>query len=99
MLEFWKAFGFQHGGLGAPWGVQVGVLGKLWASKLGSMETFGHPNDPPKKSFEPPKSVAKRFRMHCFNVMKNLEKAKENQRFCLAFPMLEGLQKALEPPS
>ena len=80
-------------------GVQVGVLGRLWASKLGSMGGFGQPNEAPKESFGPPKSVAKRLRMHFCNVMKNIEKPRENHRFCMVFPMLRGLQKALGPPS
>ena len=55
--------------------------GRLWASKLGSMEGFGQPNEAPKESFGPPKSVAKRLRMHFCNVMKNLEKPMENHGF------------------
>ena len=77
-------------------GVQVGVLGKLWASKLGSMGGFGQPNEAPKETFGSPKSVAQRFRMHFCNVMKNLEKQKEISCFCWAFPMLEGLQRELD---
>ena len=67
--------------------------------KLGSMGGFGQPNEAPKDSFGPPKSVAKRLRMHFCNVMKNIEKPKENLCFCMIFPMLRGLQKALGPPS
>ena len=99
MLGFWKGFGRPTWGSGRALGVQVGVLGRLWASKLGSMGRFGQPNEAPKESFGPPKSVAKRLRMHFCNVMKNIEKPKENHGFCMVFPMLEGLQKALGPPS
>ena len=99
MLGFWKGFGRPTWGSGSALGVQVGVLGRLWASKLGSMGGFGQPNEAPKESFGPPKSVAKRLRMHFCNVMKNIEKPRENQCFCMVFPMLRGLQKALGPPS
>ena len=84
-LEVWERLGRPSWG---PWkalGLQVGVHGRL--------------NEAPKQSFGPPKSVAKRLRMHFCNVMKNHEKHKENQSFCMVFPMLRGLQKALGPPS
>ena len=74
MLGFWKGFGRPTWGSGRALGVQVGVLGRLWASKLGSMGGFGQPNEAPKESFGPPKSVAKRLRMHFCNVMKNIGK-------------------------
>ena len=99
MLGFRKGFGPPTWGSGSSLGVQVGVLGTLWASKLGSMGGFGQPNETPKDRFGPPKSVAKRFRMHFCNVMKNIEKPQENHGFCMVFPMLEGLQKALGTPS
>ena len=79
--------------------VEVGVLGRLWASKLESMGGFGQPNEAPKESFEPLKSAAKRFRMYFCNIMKSQEQPKENNGFSLVFPMLEGLRKALGPPS
>ena len=80
-------------------GVQVGVLGTLWASKLESMGGFGQPNEAPKESFGPPKSVGRRLRMHFCNIMKNLEKPKENLGFCYVFPLSGSLRKALGPPS
>ena len=99
MLGFWKGSGPPTWESGTAVDVQVGILGRLWASKLGSMGGFGQPNEAPKDSFGPPKSIAKRFRKYFCNVMKNIEKPKENQRFCSAFPMLEGPQKALGHPS
>ena len=99
MLGFWNSFGPPTWGSGSALGVQVGVLGRLWASKLESMGSFGQPNEAPKEGFGPPNSVAKRFRMHFCNVMKNLEKPKENLGFCQVLLMLDGLQKALGPPS
>ena len=77
-------------------GVQVGVLGRLWVSKFESMGGSGQPNEAPTESFGPPKSVAKRLRMHFCSVMKNIEKPKENHCFCMVVPMLEGLQKHLD---
>ena len=99
MLGLWKGFGRPTWGSGRALGVQVGVLGRLWASKFESMGGSEQPNEAPKDSFGPPKSVAKRFRMHFCNVMKKQEKSQENHCVCLVVPMLKGLQKALEPPS
>ena len=49
-----RALGLQLGGSGSPVAVQVGVLGRLWASKLASLGGFEWPNEAPKESFGPP---------------------------------------------
>ena len=81
-VDFWECSGPPTWTSGSALDVQVGVLGTLWASKLGFPGRFGQPNEAPKESFGPPKSVGRRLRMHFCNVMKNLEKPKENLGFC-----------------
>ena len=104
-LTSWNALGVHVGVLEGLWAsnlgsgivldVQVGVLGTLWASKLESRGGFGQPNEAPKESFGPPKLVGRRLRMHFCNVMKNLEKPKENLGFCYVSLAPESLRKAL----
>ena len=95
MLEFWKGSGPPTWASGRALAVQVGILGGLWASKLGSMGGFGQPNEAPKESFGPPKSVAKRLRMHFCNVMRNLEKPME-MVFAWFFRCYEAFRRNLD---
>ena len=108
-VDVLERFGPPCWGSGRALGVQIDGLGVPWASKLRSLGSSGPPSwgpwealgsqMAPKESFGPPKSVAKRLRMHFCNVMQNQQKPKANHCFCMVFPMLRGLQKALGPPS
>ena len=80
-------------------GVQVGVLGRLWASKLASLGVFDWPNESPKESFGPPEAVEKRFLKYFLQSYAEPRKTVGKPKFCCVFLMRGALPKALGPPS
>ena len=83
-MGFWKGFGRPTWRSGSALGVQVGVLGRLWASKLGSLGSFGQPNEAPKESFGSPEALEKHLLTYFCDLMQNLQEPKENM-FLLGF--------------
>ena len=96
MLGFWKGFGRPTWGSGSALGVQVGVLGRLWASKSASLGGSEWPNEAPKESFGLPAAVENHLLKYFCNLMQNLEKAEETHAFAMFFLCEEPFRKHLD---
>ena len=96
MLGFWSGSGPPTWRSGSPLDVQVGILGRLWASKLASLGGFERPNEAPKESFGSPEAVEKHLLTYFCDLMQNLQKPKENICFARFFLREEPFRKLLD---